>query len=86
MWLITMSVGGDHLVTGTWLDLERPGYHGAWMGKINLTGDYITGWYLGPSERGPCGAGEWIWWRDGTSAPMPPEPLLQAAPRTTSRS
>ena len=44
MWLVTMSVGGDHLVVGRWQDVEAPGYHGAWMGKISLTGDYVTGW------------------------------------------
>lgn len=80
-WLITARLGDDQIVTGTWRDVAAGGYSGSWLGKQDLNRETIVGWYLGTSNRGPTGVGEWIFWRDGSSPPSLPPPLVQPAPR-----
>jgi hypothetical protein len=83
-WLVEGVLGADNIVTGTWRELSANKYRGTWIGKVDLNLQTIAGWYLGTSNRGPTGVGEWIWWRDGAIRPPLPEPLVQPAPRIVS--
>jgi hypothetical protein len=80
-WFVRGEIGDDNIVTGTWGDLEKNGYRGTWIGKVDLNRKSIIGWYLGTSNRYPTGAGEWIWWRKGSSKPALPDILVQTALR-----
>jgi len=81
-WLVTLQLGDDNLILGTWKELKPHGYRGSWMGRLSLKGNEISGLYLGNSDRVPqYGVGEWIWWRVGTTRPIPPLPIIQLAVR-----
>ncbi|MDB5615953.1 hypothetical protein [Tardiphaga sp.] len=83
-WKVTASLGKDNIVSGTWNEINSSGYRGTWIGKLSLKGENITALYLGNSDQAPnFGAGEWTWWRVGTSKPNFPVPLVQLATRET---
>ncbi len=79
-WLVTGKIGDDRIILGEWTDLSPSGYRGNWLGKLDLNGMQITGWYLGTSNREPAiGVGEWHWWRKGSPRPDLPKVLIQRA-------
>jgi hypothetical protein len=83
--LVTARLGEDNLVTGTWRELKPNGYRGSWIASLSLTKQYMSGMYLGNSDREPnYGVGEWIWWRFGQSKPKLPVLRIQVAERVSS--
>lgn len=68
-WRLVAKISRKTFVTGTWYDLNRSGYHGAFQMSLAPHMESATGIWIGFATNGSVKSGRLIWVRKGHSIP-----------------